>query len=84
MGVSIQQPKGVKVSVYLQDGRVYNYYVSSSEKAREHAHQIVSKGWRNVVDGKMEYYPSHQVLKVVFKDPQDELSKKYEGKTHVG
>ena len=69
-----------KINVYLQDGRVFSYNVEDSFKAREHAHRIVNYGWRNVVNGMMEYYPVHQVLKVTFKDPTDEMSKKYEGK----
>lgn len=69
-----------KVNVYLQDGRVFDYEVEDSVKAREHAHRIVTIGWRNVVNGVMEYYPVHQVLKVTFDDPKDTMSKKYEGK----
>ena len=68
----------IEVKVYLQDGRVFKYYVEDSVKAREHAHRIVNYGWRNVVNGVMEYYPIHQVLKVTFPEPDDELAKKYE------
>lgn len=68
------------INVYLQDGRVLRYEVSSPEKAREHAHRIVTTGWRNTTDGIMEYYPVHQVLKVTFTDPKDLLSEKYEGR----
>jgi hypothetical protein len=70
-----------KINVYMQDGRVFNYEVANPIKAREHAHRIVTLGWRNVVDGIMEYYPVHQVLKVTFEDPKDDLSQKYEGKS---
>ena len=76
MGVSIHQPQKTKINVYLQDGRVYSYFVSSPIKAREHAHQIIMTGWRNVDSGIMEYYPVHQVLKVTFEDPKDLLSEK--------
>jgi len=69
-----------KISVYLQDGRVLNYDVADGQKAREHAHRIVTQGWRNVANGVMEYYPTHQVLKVTFEDPKDALSAKYEAK----
>ena len=70
----------ITINVYMQDGRLFEYEVDDSVKAREHAHRIVNYGWRNV-NGKgiMEYYPVHQVLKVTFKDPEDEMSKKYEG-----
>ena len=70
----------VTIKVYLQDGRVVKYDVKDGPKAREHAHRIVTKGWRNATNGVMEYYPVHQVLKVTFKDPRDELSKKYEAR----
>lgn len=68
----------VKISVYMQDGRVFNYEVADGKKAREHAHRIITTGWRNANEqGIMEYYPVHQVLKVTFIDPADELSTKY-------
>ena len=71
----------ITIKVYLQDGRVDNYDVSDAKKAREHAHRIINYGWRNVnTEGIMEYYPVHQIVKVTFPDPQDEMSKKYEAK----
>ena len=70
----------VTVNVYMQDGRVFGYDVSNSTKAREHAHRIITNGWRNVTDGVMEYYPIHQVLKVTFDYTADYLGDKYEGK----
>jgi hypothetical protein len=69
-----------QINVYMQDGRVFSYEVADATKAREHAHRIITTGWRNVVNEVMEYYPVHQVLKVTFADPQDYMSKKYEGK----
>jgi hypothetical protein len=67
------------ILVYMQDGRVFTYEVENAIKAREHAHRIITEGWRNATSGKMEYYPVHQVLKVTFDDPKDYMSKKYEG-----
>jgi len=69
-----------KINVYMQDGRVFNYDVANPTKAREHAHRIITLGWRNVTDGIMEYYPVHQILKVTFEDPKDILAVKYEGR----
>jgi hypothetical protein len=66
------------VNVYMQDGRVFSYEVTDSVKAREHAHRIVTLGWRNSIGKVMEYYPVHQVLKVTFDRPDDMLDKKYE------
>ena len=68
------------INVYMQDGRVFSYDVEDSIKAREHAHRIITEGWRNVVNGVMEYYPVHQLVKVTFKAPDDMMAKKYEGK----
>ena len=70
----------VTVYVYMQDGRVEEYEVEDSIKAREHAHRIINYGWRNSINGMMEYYPVHQVLKVKFKEPDDLMMKKYETK----
>lgn len=70
-----------QINVYMQDGRVFKYNVANTAKAREHAHRIITLGWRNVTDGIMEYYPVHQILKVAFPYEQDDLGTKYEGKT---
>ena len=81
LGAAITPKEGVRVNVYMQDGRMFSYEVANGVKAREHAHRIVTLGWRNVVDGVMEYYPVHQVLKVAFADPKDEMSNKYEARS---
>jgi hypothetical protein len=70
----------VEIQVYMQDGRVFKYEVANGVKAREHAHRIINYGWRNVTDDRMEYYPVHQILKVTFPNPNDELGTKYEAK----
>ena len=66
------------LNLYMQDGRVFRYKVTDSAKAREHAHRIITTGWRNVTNGIMEYYPVHQVLKVTFGYEEDLLGTKYE------
>jgi len=72
----------VTIYVYMEDGRVFHYDVVDVAKAREHAHRIITTGWRNVVNGEMEYYPVHQILKVKFKmDKMDKLASEYEAKT---
>ena len=71
----------VKITVYLQDGRTFSYDVEDAVKAREHAHRIINYGWRNIENGCMNYYPTHQVLKVKFKmAPLDKLATEYEAK----
>jgi hypothetical protein len=53
------------VSVYLDDGRVYEYSVPSEEKGREHASAIAKTGYRhNCENGDLEVYPAWRVLKV--------------------
>jgi hypothetical protein len=55
-----------KISVYLDDGRVFSYEVASPEKAREHSAAIVGGGYRHTTNetGELEHYPPHRILKV--------------------
>jgi hypothetical protein len=53
-----------KISVYLDDGRVFEYEVASPEKAREHSHAIALTGYRHTVDGTLEHYPPHRISKI--------------------
>lgn len=53
------------VSIYLDDGRVFQYQVSSPEKGREHAFAIIATGYRhNDGKGEFEHYPPHRIMKV--------------------
>lgn len=54
----------ITISVYLDDGRVYEYDVASPDKAREHAAAIVSGGYRHNDGEVFEHYPPHRILKV--------------------
>lgn len=56
------------VSVYLDDGRVYEYDVADGTKGREHASAIVGGGYRHTADSVMEHYPPHRILKVKVTD----------------
>lgn len=55
----------MKIKVYIDDGRVFEYEVPSAEKAREHAGAILAGGYRHN-DGETicEYYPVHRIQKV--------------------
>jgi hypothetical protein len=53
------------ISVYMDDGRVFEYTVTSPDKAREHASAIVTTGYRHNEGDTLEWYPPHRVLKVV-------------------
>ena len=52
------------VQIYLDDGRVFEYSVDSTEKAREHSYAIIATGYRHVSPGYLEHYPPHRILKV--------------------
>ena len=53
------------IRVYLDDGRVFCYSVSSAEKVREHMSAIVWGGYRhNDGKGLFEHYPPHRISKV--------------------
>ena len=54
-----------QISVYLDNGTVYEYLVEGSEdKAREHASEIISGGYRHTVGDTMEWFPQHRIRKV--------------------
>lgn len=60
-----KKSKGLKVSTYLDDGRIFFYYVPDASKAREHAAAIVAGGYRhNDGKGLFEHYPPHRITKV--------------------
>ena len=53
-----------KVSVYLDDGRVFDYEVANAMKGREHASAIVKTGYRHSEGNDLEWYPPHRIVKV--------------------
>lgn len=57
-----------KISVYLDDGRVYFYEVSSSDKVREHVSAIIATGYRHNDGSVFEHYPPHRIMKVKSSD----------------
>ncbi len=53
------------VNVYMDDGRVYQYEVSSQSKAREHCQAIAMSGYRHIEpDGTFEHYGPHRITKI--------------------
>lgn len=52
------------VNVYMDDGRVFEYDVVDSAKAREHAYAIVTTGYRHATELEFEHYPPHRIMKV--------------------
>lgn len=56
------------VEVYIDDGRVFSYNVSSPDKGREHAAAIVKTGYRHTTEElDLEWYPPHRIVKVKVK-----------------
>jgi hypothetical protein len=55
----------MQISVYLDDGRVYEYEVADELKAREHCSAIAATGYRhNDGTGVFEHYPPHRITKI--------------------
>lgn len=54
------------VSIYLDDGRVFEYEVDSPGSGREHASSIIKTGYRSTPQGtdQLEWYPPHRIVKV--------------------
>ncbi|UTC29036.1 hypothetical protein MARCHEWKA_05270 [Brevundimonas phage vB_BpoS-Marchewka] len=60
------------VSVYIDDGVVYDYDLPSMQAAREHASAIVATGYRSVQTNQphvLVHYPPHRVTKVKITAP---------------
>lgn len=53
-----------QVSVYLDDGRVFDYEVADPMNGREHASAIIKAGYRHSQGIDLEWYPPHRILKV--------------------
>lgn len=58
--------KKYKISVYMDDGRVFEYEVDSPLKGREHAFKIIQGGYRHTPENTkdLEWYPPHKIEKV--------------------
>jgi len=55
-----------KISVYMDDGRVFEYFVSDPVKAREHVSKIIATGYRSTPmnTNDLEWFPPHRIDKV--------------------
>lgn len=60
----MEENKKVLMRIYLDDGRVFEYEVLGTDKAREHATAIVNGGYRHNDGEEFEHYPPHRILKV--------------------
>lgn len=52
------------ISVYLDDGRVFEYKVPTEDKVREHTAAILTGGYRHCDGQTFEHYPVWRILKV--------------------
>lgn len=59
----------MKLSIYLDDGRIFSYEVSGEDKAREHSHAIAQTGYRHNNGLVFEHYPPHRILKITTDGP---------------
>jgi hypothetical protein len=54
------------ISIYMDTGVVFEYEVSNSTKGREHAHAIITTGYRHTPKGSddLEWFPPIRIDKV--------------------
>lgn len=52
------------IYVYIDNGVVFSYDVSSAIKVREHADAIIKGGYRHNDGETFEHYPPHRIVKV--------------------
>lgn len=55
---------GFKISIYLDDGRIFWYNLETAEKVREHAAAIIDTGYRHNDGTVFEWYPPHRIRKI--------------------
>lgn len=57
--------KPLVVKVYLDNGNVFEYKVTTAKQARDHADSIIKTGYRSCQNqGELEHYPPHRISKV--------------------
>lgn len=69
------------ISVYVDNGNVYEYEVNSEAKAREHAASIVATGYRSVSSDSptiLTWFPPSRILKVVMTLPEPSSTKYFD------
>lgn len=69
------------ISVYVDNGNVYEYEVNSEAKAREHAASIVATGYRSVSADSptiLTWFPPSRILKVVMTLPEPSSTKYFD------
>jgi hypothetical protein len=54
----------ITISVYIDDGNVYDYDVKNATSAREHISAIIATGYRRLTEEDFTHYPAHRIAKV--------------------
>ena len=70
----------IEMRIVIDDGTVYRYKVKTISNAREHAHKIMTQGFRSDSPNGMKCYPVHRISHIEFNVPEgkeDELMHKY-------
>ena len=60
--------KRYTVRVIMESGVVFEYVVATQKQVREHAAEIIMKGYRHNDGKEFEHYPPHKITKVQCKD----------------
>lgn len=69
---STQADPRIKISVYLDDGVVFDYDVTNATSAREHVSAIIKTGYRHSdssTPDELTHFPPHRILKVKMRGP---------------
>lgn len=56
----------IVLSIYMDDGNVWEYEVANLAKAREHASAIIKTGYRHTPEDSedLEWFPPHRIVKI--------------------
>lgn len=71
----------VKISIYVDNGNVFQYEVATEAKAREHAAAIIATGYRSVQGDSpntLTWFPPHKINKVVVALPVKSSTKYFD------
>jgi hypothetical protein len=68
-----------KIEVYLDDGRIFLYHVKSEDKVREHAHAIITTGYRHNDGEVFEWFPPHRISKIKSRNISTQYTDKVAG-----
>lgn len=56
--------EGIKISVYIDNGNIYEYFVNDEESVRDHCHEIIQSGYRSSHGDHWVWFPPHRIKKI--------------------